>query len=478
MKPGLSTPAYQRLVERAHDQLAALAGGAGRGAPPGSASRAVTTGPGLEALPLAGDALPWGGPLREDVVQSWRRSLAVQARIDSSAAPAVLTDADLRLLRNEHPLAGVLAIIRRLLVEPAADAGLIVALGNASGQLLWVEGDPAAARRAEVMGFVPGADWSEASVGTSAPGAALATGRPMQVSRAEHFHPVVHPWSCSAVPLRDPADGAILGVLDLTGGDEAVSPLALPLLGAAASAVELTWQRTGVHRPSAPTVVTPGRPGVAAPAGVPPGPLPSVADGMAGPQAAPLLLRVTGALPARLGREGIALREVSGRHAEILTLLDWHAPGLDGAELEDRLYGGGQEVTLRAELHRLRRTLAGAVGLESRPYRIAGGLCTDAVLARDALRRGDLDAALGHAVGPVLPRSTAPGICQIRDELQAGLREAVLQDAGIEQLWAYLGRPEATGDLELWTTALRLLPADSPRRALAVSTIERIVAEG
>jgi hypothetical protein len=474
VRPGLSTPAYQRLVERAHDQLSALAaltGGAGRGLLPGSASRPAAPGPGLDALPL-------DGPLREDVAQSWRRSLAVRARLDSSA-PAVLTDADLRLLRSEHPLAGVLDIIRRLLVVPAADAGLIVALGNASGQLLWVEGDPAAARRAEVMGFVPGADWSEASVGTSAPGTALATGRPMQVSRAEHFHPVVHPWSCSAVPLRDPADGAILGVLDLTGGDEAVSPLALPLLGAAASAVELTWQRTGVRRPSSPGVVVPGRPGAAAPAAVPAGSRPSSPGGpVADPQAGPPLLRVTGTLPARLGRDGIALREVSGRHAEILTLLDWHAPGMDGAELEDRLYGGGQEVTLRAELHRLRRTLAGVVGLGSRPYRITGGLRTDAVLARDALRRGDLDAALGHAVGPVLPRSNAPGIRQIRDELQAGLREAVLQDAGAEQLWAYLGRPEAAGDLELWTTALRLLPTDSPRRALAVSTIERITAEG
>ncbi|HRO28875.1 GAF domain-containing protein [Citricoccus sp.] len=450
------------------------------------------------------------------MVQSWRRSLAVRARIDASAAPAVLADDDLRHARSEHPLAGVLAVVRRLLVQPATDAGLIVALGNAAGQLLWVEGDPAAARRAEVMGFVPGADWSETSVGTSAPGAALATGRPMQVSRAEHFHPVVHPWSCSAVPLRDPSDGSILGVLDLTGGDEAVSPLALPLLAAAASAVELTWQRTGAGRAAGSTVVVPGRAareagptartaasgGTASTGGVDPGPG-APAHGDAGRD---LLLRVTGVLPARLGRDGAALREVSGRHAEILTLLDWHAPGLDGAALEDMLYGRrGQDVTLRAELHRLRRMLAGCaeggtgpstpgpapgtgpagdapdagrIGLDSRPYRISGPLRTDAGLARDALRRGDLDAALRCAVGMVLPRSEAPGIVEIRRELHADLREAVLQDAGLEQLWAYLGRPEAAGDLDLWSTALRMLPADSPRRALAVSTIERITAGG
>ncbi|WP_010143964.1 GAF domain-containing protein [Citricoccus sp. CH26A] len=327
MIPRLAAPSYQRHVERAHHELAALAAGATAG-DAGSA-------PGLPALPL-----PDGGPLREDVVQSWRRSLAVRGRIDASVAPAVLADDDLRHARSEHPLAGVLAVVRRLLVQPATDAGLIVALGNAAGQLLWVEGDPAAARRAEVMGFVPGADWSETSVGTSAPGAALATGRPMQVSRAEHFHPVVHPWSCSAVPLRDPADGSILGVLDLTGGDEAVSPLALPLLAAAASAVELTWQRTGAGRVAGSTVVVPGRaargagPAVRTAAS---GRAASIGGEAPGPGAPAhedagrdLLLRVTGVLPARLGRDGAALREVSGRHAEILTLLDWHAPGWTG----------------------------------------------------------------------------------------------------------------------------------------------------
>ncbi|MCY1160175.1 MAG: hypothetical protein MOP51_3200, partial [Citricoccus sp.] len=233
-----------------------------------------------------------------------------------------------------------------------------------------------------------------------------------------------------------------------------------------------------------PTVRTAASGGSTAPGGVAPGPGAAGQEG----EGRDLLLRVTGVLPARLGRDDAALREVSGRHAEILTLLDWHAPGLDGAALEDMLYGRrGQDVTLRAELHRLRRMLAGfaegapeagPVGVDSRPYRISGPLRTDAGLARDALRRGDLEAALRCAVGMVLPRSEAPGILEIRLELHAGLREAVLQDAGLEQLWTYLGRPEAAGDLELWSMALRMLPADSPRRALAVSTIERITADG
>ena len=90
------------------------------------------------------------------------------------------------------------------------------------------------------------------------------------------------------------------------------------------------------------------------------------------------------------------------------------------------------------------------------------------------MRAGDLDRALHAAVGPVLPRSASPGVASIRAELGEALREAVAQDADVEQLWAYLGRPEARDDVELWGAALRLLPADSPRRALAVATLERI----
>jgi hypothetical protein len=455
----LSGPAYQRMVQRARGAL---------GGPDWSGML---------------------GQLRSEVAESWRRSLVVHGGSERTLEPPVVADADLRGVRRDHPLAPVLPIIRRLLVDPATDAGLIVALGNAEGRLLWVEGDAGARRRAEAMGFVPGADWSEAAVGTSAPGVALYSGRPAQVSRAEHFNPVVHPWSCSAVPLRDPVDGRILGVIDLTGDDEAIAPLALPLLNAAAEAVHAAWRENLLSAATAPTV-PPGAVGLAAPparavAGSAPATGPASGTAWPGPAGADaghgLLLRVTGGLPPRYAAPDGAWREVPGKHAEILTLLDWSGTGLDGAELEDRVYGHEAGTTLRAEMHRLRRVLAGGplgVRIEARPYRIEGALATDAVLARQALRRGDVQAALGLAAGRVLPRSSAPGVVEIRDQLEAALREAVLQDAGIEDLWGYLGRPEAAGDLELWTTALRLLPASSPRRALAVSTVERLQAEG
>lgn len=505
MAPTLAVGAYRRVVERAHESLSTAALPL---VPPGGGSPATgsRTGPRSPRVIPAGTAdneslrADLQG-LRREVRESWLRSLSgfTAPRLLGETDPATLSDADLTEARREQRIAAALPIVRCMLVEPAAEAGLVVAIGNEHGHLLWVEGDRTALNRAEAMGFVPGADWSESSMGTSAPGVVLATGSAMQVSGAEHLSHRVHPWNCSAAPLTDPVTGRLVGVIDLTGGDDAVSPLALPLLQSTADAVHGAWRdlpapahaTTGTSfpttAPSPPPSASPAPDGPAAPAATAPH-----------RHAAAGLLRVTGHLRPML--DGV---ELTGRHAEILTLLAWHGTGLTGAELEAELYpeegfvvgkrravaegsrpatadGAARAISLRAEVHRLRRTLQNAdapVELLSRPYRLAGHVHVDALCARDALRDGDLDRALHAAAGPVLPRSESPGIEAIRAELGEGLREAVAQDADAEQLWAYLARPEAHDDVELWGAALKLLPADSPRRALAVSTLERLERE-
>lgn len=490
MCPTLATGAYHRAVERAHESL----------------STAPIAQPADEGLRAALQGL------RREVRESWLRSLSTLSlpgtsssaarRLPGDADPVTLSDAELTAARREQRIAAALPIVRGMLVEPAVEAGLLVAVGNERGHLLWVEGDRTALTRAETMGFVAGADWSEASMGTSAPGVVLATGAPIQVSGAEHLSHRVHPWNCSAVPLTDPVTGRLVGVIDLTGGHDAVSPLALPLLQSTADAVHAAWRELpapsrGTTRLSFPTTApspspVPSPSSVASPA---PGTVPAASHRH---DETARLLRVTGHLPPML--DGV---ELTGRHAEILTLLAWHGTGLTGAELEAALYpeegavvgtpraaaagrrakptdGAARAISLRAEVHRLRRTLkdAGApVELLSRPYRLGGDVHADVLCARDALRAGDLDRALHAATGPVLPRSDSPGIAVIRAELGEGLREAVAEDADAEQLWAYLARPEARDDVELWGAALRLLPPDSSRRALAVATLERLERE-
>ncbi len=176
-------------------------------------------------------------PLRRVVAESWRRSLATG--VDpylGGAQPAVTVALD--RMRASHPLAPTLPVIRRLLVDDATDAGVVVAVTAADGTLLWVEGDRKACRKAERMNFVPGADWSERGAGTNAPGTALALDAELQIRGTEHFSRIVQPWSCTAVPVHDPTTGALIGAIDLTGGTQVASPQTLALVRATAVAVE------------------------------------------------------------------------------------------------------------------------------------------------------------------------------------------------------------------------------------------------
>src|SRR4051795_6385758 len=114
----------------------------------------------FHVLSVAGEIAPDATPSRRVVAESWRRSLATGVDPDLGGAQPAITVA-LERMRAAHPLAPALPVIRRLLVDDATDAGVVVAVTAADGTLLWVEGDRNACRKAERMNFVPGADWSE-----------------------------------------------------------------------------------------------------------------------------------------------------------------------------------------------------------------------------------------------------------------------------------------------------------------------------
>ena len=86
-------------------------------------------------------------PLRPVVAESWRRSLATGVDPDRGGAPGLVRRRRLDGMRAAHPLAPALPVIRRLLVDDASDAGVVVAVTAADGTLLWVEGDRKRAAR-------------------------------------------------------------------------------------------------------------------------------------------------------------------------------------------------------------------------------------------------------------------------------------------------------------------------------------------
>jgi hypothetical protein len=330
---------------------------------------------------------------------------------------------------------------------------MIVAVTDAGGRMLWVEGDPRLRSLAAGMHFVEGARWGEDVAGTNAPGTALALDHAVQIYGSEHFRRPVQPWSCSAAPVHDPFTGALLGAIDVTGGDHVASPHVLTLVRAAVAAVEgeLRW----LHREQ--TQQSPGR--------RPSAPAPAVPR-----------LEVLGRDRGRLSLPTGSL-ELSLRHSELLLLLAEAAVGGEGrtaARLAAECHAAdAAAVTVRAELTRLRRVI-GTDLLASRPYRLLAPLTSDLDQLRRLLIRGSVASALERYPGPVLPPSTAPGVVAARDQFAGLLRAAVLRSRRPDVLLRYSQLPEARDDAAVWQACLEWLPAASPRRATAAAHLLRL----
>ncbi|MFI5688744.1 GAF domain-containing protein [Streptomyces sp. NPDC051636] len=370
-------------------------------------------------------------PVRSVVADSWRRSARAGVGPDGTAS-VELTDDDLGAYRAEHPLARVMPLLRELMGPFAADGEHLLAVCDAHGRLLWVEGHPATRRRADRMNFVPGARWAETAVGTNAPGTAVAVDRPVQVFAAEHFIRRVQPWTCAAAPVHDPHTGRVLGAVDITGGDGLAHPHSLGFVQAVARAAE-----------SQLALLAPPRPADEAPA-----------------------------LTA-LGRDEATLRldgrrtVLSRRHSELLVLLARHPEGLTGDELLCALYEDESvtPVTLRAELVRLRRLLGPGL-LASRPYRLTAPVESDVTVVERRLRAGAVAAAAGAYAGPLLPGSQAPAVVRLRRRLAGGLRAALIarRDPDLLADWAHA--PWGGEDVEVWRALAAVRPTATVRARL------------
>jgi hypothetical protein len=403
-----------------------------------------------EALVTHAGAPP-GVRVRPVVWDSWRRSLGSGIDPDGAFPPVDLLDDDLVAYRTAHPLAAVMPVIRRLLVADAEADQMIVAVTDAAGRMLWVEGDTRLRDRAAGMHFVEGASWNEADAGTNAPGTALALDHAVQIYGSEHFRRPVQQWSCSAAPVHDPVTGALLGAIDVTGGDHVASPHVLTLVRATAAAAEseLRW----IHREQATRSVRAPAPERRAPA-----------------------LQVLGRERARLATAAGPV-ELSLRHSELVVLLAEAAARGEGRTAEQLAAechpGDAAPVTVRAELSRLRR-LVGDELVGSRPYRLLAPVRSDADDVRELLGRGAVGAALDRYPGALLPRSEAPGVREARARLSGALKQAVLASGRAELLVGYAKLPEAADDLAFWQACLTVLPTGSARRTAAAAQVQRL----
>lgn len=403
--------------------------------------------------------------VRFEVAESWQRSLSAGYDPERDLPGLTLDEATVRELRSEHRLAAVMPIIRQLLIDSATESGLLVAVSDEVGRLLWVEGSSALRTRAEGMHFVPGADWEETSAGTNAPGMALRLDKTVQLLGPEHLARSVLPWSCTATPIHDPDTGQLLGVLDLTGGPEGASAASLGLVKATAAAAEAELRIESLRaqvRGKSPR--TPRRPSAT-----------SKKTETESPVAVPGL----SVLGQRVGLldDGAAARELTMRHSELLLLLAENPAGWTAAKLALGLNESeSSEVTIRAEISRLRNVVK-PLQLGSRPYRLKTELRTDVAHLRETLAAGDLDAAVRLYRGPVLPDSTAPLITQLREDLHELLRSQVVATGDADLMLRFADAPHSHDDLDLWMRISDVIAPGAPRYVQVMERVARLDAE-
>ena len=121
--------------------------------------------------------------------------------------------------------------------------------------------------------------------------------------------------------------------------------------------------------------------------------------------------------------------------------------------------------------------MIGADVLRTRPYRLEADVDTDFGAVRRALRSGRSGVALRACAGPLLPRSDAPEIRDLRDELTAGLRHEVLLSDDVELLAEFAEHPLGHDDIEVHDRLLDLLPAADHRRPRLLSRRDRLLVE-
>ncbi|GAC69270.1 GAF domain-containing protein [Gordonia soli] len=386
---------------------------------------------------------PPADAVRSVVRESWMRSVSRgidpgEAVPEGERAPA-MSATEFAEYRDAHPITAVRPLVQSLMLDDIADSGVVVALTDQRGRLLWVEGASPARDRASHINFVEGSVWAEDVVGTNAPGLALAVDRGVQVVGPEHFAGPVQEWSCAAAPVHDPVTGHVIGVIDVTGGREVAAPFALAAVRSVVAAVERELRSHSVDLAD-PTTFTPK----------------SAAQ-----------LTVLSGNGCRWSRGGVE-RTLSRRHAEILVLLQAYPEGLNTEQLAMMLAEDGVDpVTVRAEISRLRRDLGTEV-VQSRPYRLTVEFDSDVDDLRTRIRTGaDLGAVIADlGRGGLLAESSAPGIVEIFDEVREDIRSRVIADGDVGALRVWTSSTHGRDDLVAWRRLEHRLPVGHPDRAV------------
>jgi transcriptional regulator of acetoin/glycerol metabolism len=178
-------------------------------------------------------------PVRSTIHDSWYR--CASGGIDAQRNEAPLeTDRDAveALTRSSSELLEAAQRPFSAIGRMLEGTGAMLVLADSEGVLIDAIGDKRTIYDGMDIHLGIGGKWTEDVVGTNGIGTALWTGEPVFVHAAEHFCAGIKTWTCAGAPIRDPFDGKVIGVVDLSGHPDIFRLHNIALVTAAAREIE------------------------------------------------------------------------------------------------------------------------------------------------------------------------------------------------------------------------------------------------
>lgn len=186
--------------------------------------------------------------VRSTVKASWERCQDYGVDPLQKHSPVTMDEDCLKELLLTSNLYQASQPIIKDLHQQMQNTGHLITLSDDKGRIIHLEGENKIKQQAQEMNFSVGSDWSEQVAGSNAIGTALASQQPLQIFSYEHYCEGVHPWICSAAPIKDPYSKKTLGVIDLTGPSEIAQPHSLMVVQYISSLIEIQLSKTSLER--------------------------------------------------------------------------------------------------------------------------------------------------------------------------------------------------------------------------------------
>lgn len=159
-----------------------------------------------------------GLTVRREILESWQRSYNNGVNPGQLMNPTALSDDQLQIARiaNQDILEAAAPLFKEL-GQILDGTGQVLVLCNKDAHVLEIVGDRAGRRSAAKTNLLPGSGIGESFCGTTGTSLAVAQKMPVSILGPEHFCMGPKEYGCTAVPILNPTDGELIGILSIAG---------------------------------------------------------------------------------------------------------------------------------------------------------------------------------------------------------------------------------------------------------------------